>query len=112
MLKRRIQKIAIQRGATELTIVVQGNGPLTYRFSPVDSLRLSLDLPHVISGIRFRILPVDHELLKQIRIGQHPKKLRLVFDLNHPLDQGLRYAIKAVGDQLAVLLSLATLAHP
>ena len=111
-MKRVIQKIALQRGATELPIVVQGNGPLMYRLSPVDSLRLSLDLPHVISGIRFRVLPVDHQLLKQIRIGQHPKKWRLVFDLNHPLDQGLSYAIKAVGDQLTVLLSLATPPHP
>ena len=111
-MKRAIQKIAIQRDYNKLIIVVQGNGPLTYRLSPVDSLRLSLDLPHVISGIRFRILPVDHELLKQIRIGRHPKKLRLVFDLNHPLDQGLSYAIKAVGDQLTVLLSLATPPHP
>ena len=111
-MKRVIQKIAIQQAATELTIIVQGNGPLTYRLSPVDSLRLSLDLPHVVSGIRFRVLPVDHKLLKQIRIGQHPKKLRLVFDLKHPLDQGLRYAIKAVGDQLTLLLSLAAPPHP
>ena len=111
-MKRAIQKIVIQRGHNKLTIVVQGNGPLTYRFSPVDSMRLSLDLPHVVSGIRFRVLPVDHELLKQIRIGQHPKKLRLVFDLNHRLDQGLRYAIKAVGDKLTVLLSLAVPSHP
>ena len=111
-MKRAIQKIAIQRRTNELAIVVQGNGPLTYRLSPVDSLRLSLDLPHVVSGIRFQVLPIDHQLLRQIRIGQHPRKLRLVFDLNHPLDQGLRYTIKAVGDQLTVLLSLATRLHP
>lgn len=111
-MKRAIHKIAIQRGANALTIVVQGNGPLTYRLSPIDPMRLSLDLPHVVSGIRFRVLPVDHQLLKQIRIGQHPKKLRLVFDLNHPLDQGLRYAIKAGRYQLTVLLSLATPSHP
>ena len=111
-MKREIQKIAIRRGVNELTIVIQGNGPLTYRLVPVGSLRLSLDLPHVVSGIRFRVLSVDHKLLKQIRIGQHPKKLRLVFDLKHPLDQGLRYAIKAVGDQLTLLLSLAVPPHP
>ena len=104
---RAIQKIAVQRGVNDLTIVVQGNGPLTYRLSPVDPIRLSLDLPYVVSGIRFQVLPIEHPLLKQIRIGQHPKKLRLVFDLNHPLDKGLRYAIKAIGDQLTVRLSLA-----
>ena len=111
-MKRVIQKIAIRQAANELTIVVKGNGPLAYRLSPVDSLRLSLDLPHAVSGIRFQVLPVDHQLLKQIRIGQHPKKLRLVFDLNLPLDEGIIYAIKAVGDQLTVLLSLATPHHP
>ena len=111
-MKRVIQKIAVQRGVDDLTIVVQGNAPLTYRFSPVDSTRLSLDLPYVVSGIRFQVLPVDHRLLRQIRIGQHPKKLRLVFDLNHPLDKGLRYAIKAIGDQLTVRLSVAFEPNP
>ena len=111
-MKRVIQKIAIQRGADKLTILVQGNGPLTYRLRPVSPLRLILDLPHVFSGIRFKVFPVDDQLLKQIRIGQHPKKLRLVFDLNHRLDQGLRYAIKAGRYQLTVLLSLATPPHP
>ena len=111
-MKREIQKIAIRRGVNELTIVIQGNGPLTYRLVPVGSLRLSLDLPYVVSGIRFQVLPVDHRLLKQIRIGRHPNKLRLVLDLNHPFHQGLRYAIKAVGDQLAVFLSLAEPPHP
>lgn len=105
-MKRAIQKVAVQRGIDDITIVIQGNGPLTYRLRPVDSQRLSLDLPDVVSAIRFQALPVDHLLLKQIRIGQHPKKLRLVFDLNHPLDKGLQYAIKAKGDQVTVRLSL------
>ena len=53
-----------------------------------------------------QVFSVDHLRLKRIRIGKHPKKLRVVFDLNHPLDKGLRYAIKAMGDQLTVRLSL------
>lgn len=106
-MRRAIQKIAVQRGIDDLTIVIQGNGPLTYRLSPVDAQRLSLDLPHVISAIRFQELPVDHLLLKRIRIGQHPKKLRFVFDLNSSLNQGLQYAIKAMGNQLTLRLSLA-----
>ncbi len=106
-MRRAIKKIAVQRGVDDITVVIQGNGPLTYRLSPVDSQRLSLDLPNVISAIRFQVLPVDHHLLKRIRIGQHPQKLRFVFDLNHTFDQGLRYAIKAMGDQLTVRLSVA-----
>jgi AMIN domain len=111
-LKRAIKKIAVQRGLDDITIVIQGNGPLTYRLTPVDTQRLSLDLPNVVSAIRFQLLPVDHQLLKQIRIGQHPKKLRLVFDLNHPIDKGLQYAIKVVGDQLAMRLSLVVAHAP
>ena len=105
-MRRAVKKIAVQRGVDDITIIIQGNGPLTYRLTPVDTLRLSLDLPNVVSGIRFQLLPVDHKLLKQIRIGQHPKKLRLVFDLNHPMDKGLQYAIKVVEDQLAMRLSV------
>ena len=105
-MKRVVKKIAVQRGVDDITIVIQGDGPLTYRLSPVDSHRLSLDLPNVIPAIRFQELPIDHVLLKRIRIGQHPQKLRLVFDLNYPLDKGLQYAIKAMGDQVTLRLSL------
>lgn len=105
-MKRVVQKIAVQRGADDITIVIQGNGPLTYRLSPVGAQRLSLDLPNVIPAIRFQELPIDHVLLKRIRIGQHPQKLRLVFDLNYPLDKGIRYAIKAIEDQVTLRLSL------
>ena len=111
-MKRAIKQIAVQKDAGGLSIVVKGNGPLTYRLSPVGSRRLTLDLPHVVSGIRFRTLKVDHLFLRPIRIGQHPRKLRLVFDLIYPLDKGLRYAIKAIWDQLTVHLFLAELSVP
>lgn len=105
-MKRVVKKIAVQRGVDDITIVIQGDGPLTYRLSPVGLQRLSLDLPNVIPAIRFQELPIDHVLLKRIRIGQHPKKLRLVFDLNYSLDKGVQYAIKATGDQVTLRLSL------
>ena len=104
---RVIKKVAVQRGVDDVTIVIQGDGPLTYRLRPVDTKRLSLDLPNVTSAIRSNELPIDHHLLTRLRIGQHPRNLRVVFDLNHPLDQGLLYAIKALGNQLTVRLSLA-----
>lgn len=105
-MKRVVKKIAVQRGVDDITIVIQGDGPLTYRLNPVGVQRLSLDLPNVIPAIRFQELPIDHVLLKRIRIGQHPQKLRLVFDLNYSLDKGVQYAIKATGDQLTLRLSL------
>ncbi len=105
-MKRVVKKIAVQRGVDDITIVIQGDGPLTYRLSPVDSHRLSLDLPNVIPALRFQELPIDHVLLKRIRIGQHPQKLRFVLDLNYPLDKGLHYAIKAKGNQVTLRLSL------
>ena len=105
-MKRVVTKIAVQRGVDDITIVIQSDGPLTYRLSPVDSLRLSLDLPNVIPAIQFQELPIDHVLLKRIRIGQHPRKLRLVLDLNSPLEKGVQYAIKAIGNQVTLRLSM------
>lgn len=93
-----------------MTVVIQGDGPLTYQLRPIDPHRLSLDLLNAVSGFRFRALPVDHHLLKRIRIGQHSKTLRMVFDLNHPLTKGLRYAIKAQGKQVSLRLSFSP--HP
>lgn len=105
-MKRVVKKVVVQRGVNDITIVIQGDGPLTYRLSPVGMERLSLDLPNVTPAIRFQELPIDHVLLKRIRIGQHPQKLRLVFDLNYSLDKGVQYAIKAIGDQITLRLSL------
>lgn len=87
-----------------MTIVVEVDGRVSYRMFRVDEARLSLDLVNVVSSIRFRKLPVDHAILKGIRIGQHPQKLRLVFDLNQAGRQGVRYDVKEMRNKLVIQL--------
>jgi len=63
-----------------------------------------MDLANVGTHLKFQELVVDHVLLSKIRIGRHPNKLRLVFDLNMALNKDLKYAVKARGNQLALRL--------
>jgi len=97
-----LTKVAVQRGEYDVTVVLEGNRPMKYKIFPVDALRLSLDLEHVRSNLKFPELPVDHLLLTRIRIGQHKDKLRLVFDVTMALNKELKYAVRARGNQLAV----------
>ena len=99
-----LTKVAIQRGEQDVTVVVEGNRPMAYKIIPIDAYRLSMDLEHVRTNLKFPELSVDHMLLARIRIGQHQDKLRLVFDLNLALNKELKYAVKARGNQLAVRL--------
>jgi type IV pilus assembly protein PilQ len=55
----------------------------------------------VSSPLKFQILPVDHPLLKQIRIGHHSDRVRLVFDLPQPV----QYTVQPGKTQLAVRLT-------
>ncbi len=87
-----------------MTIVVEVDGRFSYRMFRVDEARLSLDLVNVVSSIRFKELPVDHAILKGIRIGQHLQKLRLVFDLNQVGGQGVRYDVKETQNKLVIQL--------
>ena len=99
-----LTKVAVQRGEREVTVVVEGTYPMAYKVIPIDAFRLSWDLDNVGTNLSFRELPVDHMLLSRIRIGQHPKKLRLVLDLNLALNKDLKYAVTARGNQLALRL--------
>lgn len=44
--------------------------------------RLVIDLPGVKRKMKQAMIPGDELYVKRVRIGQHPKKLRLVLDLN------------------------------
>lgn len=97
-----LTKVAVQRGEDDVTVVVEGNQPMSYNIFPVDAFRLSLDLENVRTSLKFSELPIDHKLLARIRIGQHRDKLRLVFDVNMALHKALKYGVSARANQLAV----------
>ena len=96
-----MSKVEIQRGEGEATVVILGDGEFAYDVRTLKQDRLVVDLAHVASPLKFQILPVDHPLLKQIRIGHHSDRVRLVFDLPRPV----QYTVQAGKMQLAVRLT-------
>lgn len=105
---KTLTKVEVQRGESEATVVIFGDGRFSYDARLINQSRLIVDLANVNSSLRFPVLPVDHPLLKQIRIGHHSDKIRLVFDLPKPAG----YSVQAESNHLAVrLTSLAESAH-
>lgn len=102
---RMMSKVEVQRGDGDATVVILGDGEFVYDVRALKQDRLVVDLSHVSSPLKFQILPVDHPLLKQIRIGHHSDRVRLVFDLPQPV----RYTIEPGKTQLAVRLTAAEL---
>ena len=96
-----MSKVEVQRGDGEATVLILGDGEFTYDVRALKQDRLVVDLAHVASPLKFQILPVDHPLLKQIRIGHHSDRVRLVFDLPQPV----QYTVQAGKGQLAVRLT-------
>ncbi len=73
--------IDVQREATELKIVLSGDGTFAPEVNLVGDRRLVIDVPHVASAVRKPVMTVNHHLLKQIRLGYHADKVRVVLDL-------------------------------
>ena len=94
----KVTSVAVKRNPDAVSVFIQGKGLFRYQIVPVDVLRFVLDFPNAISLLSFRTLRVRHAILHQIRIGQHPKKLRLVFELAQPAE----HAIKSGREMLAV----------
>ena len=88
----RLTSVAVKRESHAVSVFIRGKGLFIYHIVPVDVLRFVLDFPDAVSLLSFRTLRVGHVILRQIRIGQHEKKLRLVFELaqraNHAIKKG------------------------
>jgi len=85
----------------DLQLIVTSDGALSPSVFFVDSQRLVIDLPGVEAENRQPNLQSDDVYIKQVRIGQHEKKLRLVIDLNAPI----HYDWELDKNQLKVTLS-------
>lgn len=96
-----MSKVEVQRGDGEATVLILGDGEFTYDVRALKQDRLVVDLSHVASPLKFQILPVDHPLLKRIRIGHHSDRVRLVFDLPQPV----QYNVQPGKTQLTVRLT-------
>ena len=94
-----IQPIAAD---AELKIYIIGDGSFgNYNvFNLTDPARVVLDLMGVESVSGKGNIPPSNTMLKGIRVGAHPDKVRVVFDLIPAA--GLPYQVTAVGDRLVV----------
>ncbi len=70
-----------------LQLLITSDGKLTPKFFFVGKKkdRLVIDFPGVQSKIKHDTIEGDPLLVKRVRVGRHPKKLRLVLDLNLPV---------------------------
>jgi type IV pilus assembly protein PilQ len=85
-----------------LKVYIIGDGSLAdyNAFHLKDPARLVLDLMGVKSAVGKPATPPSDKLVKGIRLGTHPDKVRVVFDLTPAA--GLPYQITSVGDRLVV----------
>ncbi len=105
---RTMTKVEVQRGEGEATVVISGDGEFAYDVRPLNHDRLIVDLARVDTPLRLQVLPVDHPLLKQIRIGHHSQKVRLVLDL----PKRATYVVQPGSNSLAIKLTAAPSPEP
>lgn len=95
-----LTKIEVRPEERQITVIVVGDGKLFPQATMLDESRLVIDLPAVVSALRYPAIRVNHPLLKKVRVGYHADKVRLVFDvLEHPT-----YSVSQAGRELHVML--------
>ncbi len=99
---RKITAIQPIAADEELKIYIIGDGSFgNYNiFNLTDPARVVLDLMGVESVSGKGNIPPSNTMVKGIRVGAHPDKVRVVFDLIPAA--GLPYQVTAVGDRLVV----------
>src|SRR5262245_34002965 len=93
-----ITAIEVRKEADRLSVTINGDGILSHEAVRVDERRMVIDIPHASSALRRPTVNVGHRLLKQIRVGDHADKVRLVFDLGRQAD----YVVEPHGAHLIV----------
>jgi type IV pilus assembly protein PilQ len=92
--------VDIQRGVNDIRVVISGDGELAHEVTRLDERRLMIDIPHVVSAIHKPIIPVNHPILKQVRLGYHADRVRVVLDLSGTA----AYSVEPQGTNLIVTL--------
>jgi opacity protein-like surface antigen len=97
-----INKIDVQRGNRDVVVVILADGTLQYDITELDRNRLVIDVSNAktVRDLSSSI-SVQHPLLKEIRIGRYPKKVRLVLDRTMPT----RYRVEPGGQTVAITLA-------
>ena len=99
---KEITAIQPIRSDDEVRVYIIGDGSLkNYNvFTLTDPARVVLDLMGVKLAASRGAIPPSDKLLKKIRVGEHPNKVRVVFDLIPAA--GLPYQVTSVDDRLVV----------
>jgi type IV pilus assembly protein PilQ len=98
----KITAIQPIRSGEELKVYIIGDGILdnVNVFPITDPARLVVDLMGIESAVAKATVPPSDPLVKGIRLGTHPDKVRVVFDLIPAA--GLPYQVLSTGDRLVV----------
>jgi type IV pilus assembly protein PilQ len=93
--------IDVRKDTDRLTVTINAEGNISHEAQRVGDRRLVVDIPHAASTLRRPTISVGHRLLKQIRVGDHADKVRIVFDLGNQAD----YVIEPSGARLVVTVT-------
>ena len=97
---KTLTAVDIQRGVDDIRVVISGDGALAHEVTRLDARRLMIDIPHVASSVYKPVIPVNHQILKQVRLGSHADRVRVVFDLSATA----AYSVEPQGTNLIVTL--------
>src|SRR6476660_7734296 len=95
-----LTRIDVQRGSDDIRVIISGEGRLAHEVTRLDERRLMIDMPGVASAIRKPFISVNHRMLKQVRLGYHPDRTRVVLDLAGTI----AYSVEPQGTNLLVNL--------
>lgn len=90
--------IDVHKDADSVTVTISADGALTHEAIKLGTRRLVVDIPQVSSTIQKPLLNVGHRLLRQIRMGHHTDKVRIVFDLGSQTE----YLVESQGATILV----------
>ena len=93
-------RVDIQRGMDDIRVVISGDGRLAHEVTRLDERRLMIDIPGVASAIHEPVIAVNHQMLKQVRLGYHVDRVRVVLDVAG----SATYSVEPQGANLTVTL--------
>lgn len=99
-LAQTLTRIDVQRGTDDIRVVISGDGRLAHEVTRLDDRRLMIDIPGVASAIHRPVISVNHQILKQVRLGYHADRVRVVLDLAGKA----AYSVEPQGANLIVTL--------
>lgn len=99
-LAQTLTHLDVQRGTNDIRVIISGDGRLAHEVVRLDERRLMIDIPGVASAVHTPVISVNHQMLKQVRLGYHADRVRVVLDLTG----AATYSVESQGASLIVTL--------